>query len=181
MVGEIRDLETAEIAIQAALTGHLVLTSLHTNDALSSITRLVDLGTQPFLVGATLLGVFAQRLVRTLCPHCKVPAPISREGWERLIAPVKLSLPENTFKAVGCDECRHTGYRGRIGIYEALAIDKTLRHLITTNANLETLRSTAIKQGMRTLRLGGAQKIAEGLTTLEEIYSVVSMDDTTIA
>ena len=177
MVGEIRDRETADIAIQAALTGHLVLTSLHTNDAPSSITRLIDIGAQPFLISATLLGIFAQRLVRTLCVHCKVPAPLSQEGWDRLVAPAKLKLPEKTFKAVGCDECRHTGYRGRIGIYEALVIDKALRQLITENASLETLRSAAIKQGMRVLRLSGAHKIAEGLTTLEEIYSVVTIDE----
>src|SRR3972149_10144271 len=177
MIGEIRDRETADIAIQSALTGHLVLTSLHTNDAPSSITTLVDLGAKPFLISATLLGIFAQRLVRTLCQHCKVPAALNKEGWDRLVAPAKLKLPDHTYGSVGCDECRHTGYRGRIGIYEALAIDKTLRQLITENASLETLRSAAIKQGMRSLRLSGAHKIAEGLTTLEEIYSVVPMDD----
>ena len=180
MVGEIRDRETADIAIQSALTGHLVLTSLHTNDAPSSITRLIDIGAQPFLISATLLGIFAQRLIRTLCLHCKVPVELNQEGWDRLVAPAKLKLPERTFAPVGCDECRHTGYRGRIGIYEALAIDKTLRQLITANASLETLRSTAIKQGMRVLRLSGAHKIAEGLTTLEEIYSVAPMDDDTV-
>lgn len=179
MVGEIRDRETADIAIQAALTGHLVLTSLHTNDAPSSITRLIDIGAQPFLISATLLGIFAQRLIRTLCLHCKVPAPVNQEGWDRLVAPAKLKVPENTYGTVGCDDCRHTGYRGRIGIYEALAIDKPMRQLITGNAGLETLRSTAIQHGMRSLRLSGAHKIAEGLTTLEEIYSVVPSDDNT--
>ena len=176
MIGEIRDRETADIAIQSALTGHLVLTSLHTNDAPSSITRLIDIGAQPFLISATLLGVLAQRLIRTLCPHCKVPAELNKEGWDRLVAPAKLKLPEKTFASVGCDECRHTGYRGRIGIYEALTVDKTLRQLITENAGLETLRAAAIKQGMRELRLSGAHKIAEGLTTLEEIYSVAPTD-----
>ena len=177
MIGEIRDRETADIAIQSALTGHLVLTSLHTNDAPSSITRLIDIGAQPFLISATLLGIFAQRLVRTLCIHCKIPAAINKEGWDRLVAPAKLKLPEKTYGPVGCDECRHTGYRGRIGIYEALAIDKTLRQLITENAGLETLRTAAIKQGLRELRLSGAHKIAEGLTTLEEIYSSVTVDE----
>ena len=177
MVGEIRDHETADIAIQAALTGHLVLSSLHTNDAPSSITRLIDIGAQPFLISATLLGVMAQRLIRTLCSHCKQPAQLEKDAWNKLVAPVKLKLPVNTYGPVGCDECRHTGYYGRIGIYEALPVDKTLRQLITAGADIESIRSTAIKQGMRTLRLGGAQKIAEGLTTLEEIYSVIPQDD----
>ena len=156
------------------------MTSLHTNDAPSSITRLIDIGAQPFLISATLLGIFAQRLIRTLCPHCKVPAAINKEGWDRLVAPAKLKVPENTYGALGCDECRHTGYRGRIGIYEALAIDKTIRQLITENAGLETLRTAAIKQGMRILRLSGAHKIAEGVTTLEEIYSVAPPDDNAV-
>ena len=179
MVGEIRDYETAEIAIQAALTGHLVLSSLHTNDAPSSITRLIDIGAQPFLIGATLLGVMAQRLIRMLCPDCKQPAQLEKEAWNKLVAPARLKLPDNTFKPVGCDECRHTGYRGRIGIYEALPVDKTIRRLISTNAGLEEIKSAAMKQGMRVLRISGAQKVAEGLTTLEEIYSVIPADDTT--
>lgn len=177
MVGEIRDHETADIAIQAALTGHLVLSSLHTNDAPSSVTRLIDIGAQPFLISATLLGVLAQRLVRTLCPHCKQPVVLEKEAWNRLVAPVKLKLPEKTYKPVGCDECRHTGYFGRIGIYEALPINKILRQMISTGADIEMIRSESIKQGMRTLRLSGAQKIAEGLTTLEEIYAVIPPDD----
>lgn len=179
MVGEIRDKETADIAIQAALTGHLVLSSLHTNDAPSSITRLIDIGAQPFLISATLLGVLAQRLIRTLCQHCKQPLQLEKEAWNKLVAPAKLKLPTNTYQPVGCDECRHTGYYGRIGIYEALPVNKTLRQLITSGADIEAIRSTAIKEGMRTLRLSGAQKIAEGLTTLEEIYSVIPPDDMT--
>jgi general secretion pathway protein E len=177
MVGEIRDYETAEIAIQAALTGHLVLSSLHTNDAPSSITRLIDIGAQPFLIGATLLGVMAQRLIRMLCPHCKQPEPLEKEAWNKLVAPARLKLPGNTYKPVGCDECRHTGYRGRIGIYEALTVDKSIRQLISVNAGHEQIRLAALKQGMRVLRISGAQKIAEGLTTLEEIYSVIPADD----
>ncbi len=177
MVGEIRDHETADIAIQAALTGHLVLSSLHTNDAPSSITRLIDIGAQPFLICATLLGVMAQRLVRTLCPHCKQPSQLEKDAWNKLVLPAKLKLPTNTYQPVGCDECRHTGYYGRIGIYEALPVNKTLRQLITAGTDIETIRTNAIKQGMRTLRLSGAQKIAEGLTTLEEIYSVIPPDD----
>ncbi len=177
MVGEIRDHETAEIAIQAALTGHLVLSSLHTNDAPSSITRLIDIGAQPFLIGATLLGVMAQRLLRTLCPHCKKPGTIDRTAWDKLVAPAKSKLPEKTFVPAGCDECRHTGYRGRVAIYEALTVDKSLRQLITGKADLEQIRTAAIKQGMRQLRISGAQKIAEGVTTLEEVYATVPPDE----
>lgn len=179
MVGEIRDRETAEVAIQAALTGHLVLSSLHTNDAPSTITRLSDIGAQPYLVSATLLGILAQRLVRTLCPQCKRPGEIDREAWERLVAPAKTRVPETVYEAVGCDECRHTGYKGRIGIYETLFIDKAMRKLINTSNDLQLYYDAAEKQGMRNLRLSGAQKVANGLTTLEEIYSVVppSKDD----
>ncbi len=176
MVGEIRDRETAEVAIQAALTGHLVLSSLHTNDAPSSITRLIDVGAQPYLIGATLLGVLAQRLVRTLCPHCKVPGEVDKEAWERLVAPARTKIPKSVYKPAGCDECRHTGYMGRIGIYETLLIDKTMRKLIHTSNDLQQYYEAAEKQGMRNLRISGAQKVAAGLTTLEEIYSVVPPD-----
>ncbi|MEX2353206.1 MAG: ATPase, T2SS/T4P/T4SS family, partial [Gammaproteobacteria bacterium] len=157
----------------AALTGHLVLSSLHTNDAPSTITRLIDIGAQPYLVGATLLGVLAQRLVRTLCPHCKAPAEVDRDAWERLIAPARTRVPESIYKPVGCDECRHTGYLGRIGIYETLFADKAIRKLINTTNDLQLYYDAAEKQGMHNLRISGAQKVAKGLTTLEEIYSVV--------
>jgi general secretion pathway protein E len=174
MVGEIRDRETAEVAIQAALTGHLVLSSLHTNDAPSTITRLLDIGAQPFLVSATLLGILAQRLVRTLCPHCKMPTELDKVAWEQLIAPVKLSAPKKVFSSVGCDECRHTGYLGRTGIYESLLIDKNIRSLIATSNDLGLYYEAAEKQGMPSLKISGAQKVAEGLTTLEEIYATVA-------
>ena len=173
MIGEIRDFETAEIAVQSALTGHLVLSSLHTNDAPSSITRLIDIGTEPFLIGATLLGVMAQRLIRVLCTQCKQPEELDLEAWNRLVAPVKIKPPNRIFKPVGCEECRHTGYFGRIGIYESLTVDTSIRQLITANADLESIRSAALAQGMRSLRISGAQKIAEGVTTLSEIFSVV--------
>jgi len=176
MVGEIRDRETAEIAIQAALTGHLVLSSLHTNDAASSITRLLDLGAQPYLISASLLGILAQRLVRTLCPHCKVPVKVDVRAWNRLIAPQKAKLPEETYTYKGCDECRHTGYLGRTGIYEVLLADKELRNLINSGADVAKYREAAMHQGMRVLQISGARKVAEGLTTLEEIYSVVPPD-----
>ena len=140
MVGEIRDSETAEIAIQAALTGHLVLSSLHTNDAPSSITRLIDIGAQPFLISATLLGVMAQRLVRTLCPHCKKPMAVDKAGWDKLVAPTRVKLPTHAFGPSGCEECRNTGFYGRIGIYESLAVNKELRELISANAGLDSMQ-----------------------------------------
>lgn len=173
MVGEIRDRETAEIAIQASLTGHLVLSSLHTNNAPATISRLIEIGAQPYLVGATLLGVLAQRLVRLLCPHCKTAMELDRNAWNQLVSPARVKIPGNTFTAVGCDECRHTGYVGRIGIYESLFVDTEMRQLITSTTDLVAYRKAALKQGMRSLKISGAQKIAEGLTTLEEIYSVI--------
>ena len=176
MVGEIRDRETAEVAIQAALTGHLVLSSLHTNDAPASITRLIDIGVQPYLIGATLLGILAQRLIRTLCPHCKEETGVDLEVWESLVAPAKTKIPKTVYRPVGCDECRHTGYMGRIGIYESLLIDSEIRHLINTTSELKQYYDAAAKQGMRNLRLSGAHKVAEGLTTVEEIFLVVPPD-----
>jgi len=176
MIGEIRDYETADIAIQAALTGHLVLSSLHTNDAPSAITRLIDLGIQPFLINASLLGILAQRLVRTLCSHCKQATTLNKDAWNKLTAPPKLKVPRNCFKAVGCDECKHTGYLGRIGIYEILPMNPELQKMIADNTNIKTFRAAALKQGMRSLRISGAQKVAEGLTTLEEIFSVIPDD-----
>ena len=173
MIGEIRDLETADVAVQAALTGHLVLSTLHTNNAPAAISRLIELGVQPFLINAALLGILAQRLVRTLCPHCKQPQKISQTAWDALVAPAKLKLPENTCKAVGCDECRHTGYFGRIGIYEILPMTKDLHKLVVEDTDLDALRTAALKGGMRSLCISGAQKIATGLTTLEEVFSVV--------
>ena len=176
MVGEIRDRDTAEVAIQAALTGHLVLSSLHTNDAPSTITRLIDIGAQPFLISATLLGVLAQRLVRTLCPHCKREAELDQLAWERLVAPVRTRVPKKVYQPVGCDECRHTGYLGRIGIYETLLVNSEIRHLINTTSDLQEYHAAAARQGNHNLRISGAQKVADGVTTLEEIYSVIPPD-----
>jgi general secretion pathway protein E len=173
MVGEIRDRETAEVAIQAALTGHLVLSSLHTNNAPATITRLIDIGAQPYLIGATLLGVLAQRLVRTLCPHCKEKGELDHDAWERLVAPVRTRTPKTVYRAVGCDECRHTGYLGRTGIYESLLVNGELRELINANADLQKFHEAAVRQGCHDLRISGARKVAEGLTTLEEVFSVV--------
>lgn len=178
MIGEIRDQETADIAIQAALTGHLVLSSLHTNDAPSAITRLIDIGMQPFLLNATIQGVVAQRLLRTLCVHCKEQVPTDKQSWQEFTHPNKLKMPPKICKPVGCDECRHTGYMGRAGIYEILKMDSTLRENITTHTDLDSLRKIALKTGMRPLKIGGAQKVADGLTTLEEVYSVLPEDQT---
>ncbi len=175
MVGEIRDLETAEMAIQAALTGHLVLSTLHTNDAPSAISRLLDLGVPPYLLSATVLGIMAQRLVRTLCPHCKQPVPLRAEdgeAWDALVVPWKTSRPAQMHRAVGCLECRMTGYMGRVGIYEILLMSPEVRRLITPSADIATIRAKAFHEGMKPLRISGAMKIAAGITTLEEVLKV---------
>ena len=170
MVGEIRDLETAEMAVQAALTGHLVLSTLHTNDAPAAITRLLDLGVPSYLISSTVVGVMAQRLVRTLCPHCKEEgAEISDSQWKALISPFRARKPDRVWRAVGCLECRMTGYKGRSGIYELLLLTEDLKGLISDQPDPRKIRSTAIRNGLRPLRLSGAQKIAQGLTTLEEV------------
>ena len=172
MVGEIRDLETAEMAVQAALTGHLVLSTLHTNDAPSSVSRLMELGVAPYLIRATLLGVMAQRLVRTLCPSCKTPHKIEPADWEQLTAPWKTKAPANSCAPVGCLECRNTGYRGRAGVYEVMPLSESLKALIHEQSNILDLRKQAIKEGMHSLRLSGANKVAAGHTTIEEVLRV---------
>ncbi len=172
MVGEIRDLETAQMAIQASLTGHLVLSTLHTNDAPTSLMRLLDLGLATYLVKSTLLGIVAQRLVRTLCPHCKKEGDIDQSAWRDLVRPWKAPGPEKLFKPVGCLECRNTGYYGRQGIYEILPLSDSIKALITDQCDLMTLRKQAMKEGMRSLRLAGAQKVAAGETTMEEVMRV---------
>ncbi|KGT48446.1 GspE/PulE family protein [Acinetobacter thermotolerans] len=176
MVGEIRDEDTANMAIQAALTGHLVLSTLHTNDAPSSLTRLHDLGVQPFLTAATILGVLAQRLVRTLCPHCKEEGFMDEQEWQHLTADYPLPRPEFVFHPIGCDECRNTGYKGRIGIYEFMPLSLNTKQLIGANANLDQLRAQAKKEGIEPLRIAGARKILEGVTTLEEVLRVVPLN-----
>ncbi len=177
MVGEIRDLETAEMAIQAALTGHLVLSTLHTNDAPSAITRLLELGVPHYLLKATLLGVMAQRLVRTLCPHCKAPMQLDADDWTALTKPWNAPLPSSAQRAVGCLECRDTGYRGRAGVYEIMLLNDAIKPLITADTDIVALRRQAFKDGMRSLRLSGAQKIAAGLTTVEEVLRVTPQSE----
>jgi general secretion pathway protein E len=173
MVGEIRDLETAEMAIQAALTGHLVLSTLHTNDAPSAITRMLDLGVPPYLLQSTLLGVLAQRLVRTLCPHCKEKQDLDESTWEQLVSPWKAAVPKGTtYVNRGCLDCRMTGYMGRIGIYETMLMTAELRKVVSAEADLDVLRERAFREGMKPLRVSGALKIAAGLTTVEEVLTV---------
>ncbi|MCH8499612.1 MAG: GspE/PulE family protein [Marinobacter sp.] len=172
MIGEIRDLKTAEMAVQAALTGHLVLSTLHTNDAPSAITRLLELGIPAYLLRATMLGVMAQRLVRTLCPHCKAPTQVDDQAWRDLARPWKAPLPDQVFEPQGCLECRNTGYMGRVGVYEMLELSGALRTQINDQCEIDTLRVAAYKHGMKSLRLSGAQKVANGLTTIEEILRV---------
>lgn len=170
MVGEIRDLETAEMAIQAALTGHLVFSTLHTNDAASAITRLVDLGVPPYLISATVIGVLAQRLTRTLCPQCRQPdATVTPESLEPLAKPWRLSGALRAYKPVGCPACRGTGYRGRAALYELLHITEAERGAIHPQPDVSRLRRLASQAGMRPLRMAGLAKVAEGLTSLDEV------------
>jgi general secretion pathway protein E len=172
MVGEIRDFETAEMAIQAALTGHLVLSTLHTNDAPTAITRLLDLGVPPYLLQSTLIGVMAQRLVRTLCPHCKQASGLHAADealWQGLVAPWKSKKPTQLYHPVGCLECRMTGYQGRLGLYEIMPMTAELKSMVNAHADLVKLRECAIKGGMQLLRIAGARKVAAGLTTIEEV------------
>ncbi|WP_018275593.1 GspE/PulE family protein [Teredinibacter turnerae] len=172
MVGEIRDRETAQMAVQAALTGHLVLSTLHTNDAASAITRLLDLGVPSYLLRSTVLGVMAQRLIRTLCPHCKSESTISSGDWENLVRPWKVARPPKVYAPEGCLECRNTGYLGRQGIYEILTLTDSVQQHINDTLDLQAMRQQAMRDGMRTLRLSGAQKIAQGRTTLAEVLRV---------
>jgi general secretion pathway protein E len=176
MVGEIRDRETADMAVQAALTGHLVLSTLHTNDAPTAVTRALDLGVPPYLVNSTLLGVMAQRLVRTLCPHCKQPAdPPDDETWRTITQPWRADKPRQVMAPVGCVECRMTGYLGRIGLYEIMMMTPALRRLITAEYDDARIREQAYRDGMKPLRVSGAMKVAAGITTAEEVVKVAPL------
>ena len=171
MIGEIRDLETAQIAVQASLTGHLVLATLHTNDAASAITRLADMGVEPYLLASSLLGVLAQRLVRTLCTHCKSVSPPS-DGERRLHEDLGLPPATAVWQAAGCEHCNQSGFSGRTGVYELLQIDDTLRRLIHDGAGELALRDAALRAGMQRLRGDGARLIAAGTTSLTELTRV---------
>jgi general secretion pathway protein E len=179
MVGEIRDHETADMAVQAALTGHLVLSTVHTNDAPTSVTRLLDLGVPAYLLNSTLLGVMAQRLVRTLCPHCKEKVQFQREDehrvWNALCSPFKANPPEHVYRPVGCLECRNTGYVGRIGLYEIMQVTREIRQLVTERTDIVALTQAAYRAGMRPLRVAGAAKVAQGATTIEEVLKTAPL------
>jgi general secretion pathway protein E len=173
LVGETRDKETADNAIQASLTGHLVFSTIHTNDAAGAFTRLIDMGVEPFLVSSSLVAILAQRLVRKLCKHCKQPhTPTSTE-----LADLGLrTLPGPVFKAVGCEECNQKGYSGRSGIYELLVVDDTVRALVVEGKATGVVRKAAIANGLKTLRDDGIRKALEGITSLEEVRRVTQED-----
>ena len=177
MVGEIRDLETAQMAVQAALTGHLVISTLHTNDAPTAVTRLLDLGLPHYLLKSTVLGVMAQRLVRTLCPSCKRKTEISDEDWQALVKPWKAPKPEVVYQPEGCLDCRNTGYRGRQGIYEILPFTEGVQALVTHDCDLQQVRRQGMREGMNSLRLSGARKVAAGITTVQEVLRVAPPPD----
>ena len=172
MVGEIRDLQTAEMAVQAALTGHLVFSTLHTNDAPSAVTRLMELGIPSYLINATLLGVLAQRLVRTLCKQCKVPDPqATREALAEVVKPWQISGNYQPFKPVGCVDCRMTGFLGRMGLYELLVVTEAFKEKVNREPHTDALKRQAVSDGMRPLRLAGAAHVAEGATVMPEVLA----------
>jgi len=173
MIGEVRDLETAQMAVQASLTGHLVLSTLHTNDAPSAVTRLLDLGVPHYLIQSTLTGVVAQRLVRTLCPHCKAESPVDVSAWDALVHRWRIPPPPRVFAAVGCLECRNTGFLGRTGIYEMMRISSSLRQMIQPAADLSRMSAAALSDGMRPLHLSAAMQVARGVTTIAEVVGVL--------
>ena len=177
MVGEIRDLETANMAVQAALTGHLVLSTLHTNDSPSSISRLLELGVPAYLIKATVRGVMSQRLVRMLCSNCKEFEPLDLDAWLQLTQPWKMEPPAQVARPVGCKVCRDTGYMGRQGIYEVLVNSPGVQQQITAHLETATIREIAMAEGMHTLRLSGAVRVAHGQTTIEEVMRVATLLD----
>jgi general secretion pathway protein E len=178
MVGEIRDLETANMAIQAALTGHLVLSTLHTNDSPSSISRLLELGAPAYLIRATVRGIMAQRLVRILCPHCKCFGEVDLDAWQQLTQPWDMAPPKQIARPVGCHQCRETGYEGRQGIYEVLVNSRAVQQQILPQMDTAKIREIAMSEGMRTLRLSGAARVARGETTIEEVMRVAPQMET---
>jgi general secretion pathway protein E len=176
MIGEIRDFETAEIAIQASLTGHLVLSTLHTNDAASAITRLIDMGVEPFLIASSLSAVLAQRLVRMICPQCKQSFEINEEE-ARYFEPVQsIPMPRMLYRGSGCNGCKGTGYMGRTGIFEIISINNDVRKMITGRADARMIKDSVFAKGMKTLYIDGLLKVLKGLTTLEEVMRVTQKD-----
>jgi type II secretion system protein E len=177
MVGEIRDQETADIAIRASLTGHLVFSTLHTNDAPSAFTRLTDMGIEPFLIASSVEAVQAQRLIRTICKHCKTEQKVDQEYLRKIGFPADAIGTAKFWHGVGCEECRQLGYQGRKGIYELLAVTENVRPLIMNRANATTIAQAAIENGMRTLRTDGWNKVMAGETTIEEILRVTQIEE----
>jgi general secretion pathway protein E len=172
MIGEIRDLETATHAVQAALTGHLVFSTLHTNDAVSTIIRLEDLGLEPFLIASTMLGALAQRLVRRICPHCAEPYTVDASGLRKLGFPVTGRETVELTRGKGCLQCRNTGYLGRLGIFEIFPMSEQMKKMISAKASDSELRQTAIREGMTTLREDAWRKVQAGMTSIEEALRV---------
>lgn len=177
MIGEIRDLETANMAVQAALTGHLVLSTLHTNDSPSSLSRLLELGVPAYLIKATVRGIMSQRLVRILCSHCKTTEPLDVDAWQQLTSPWKVQPPVQIARPVGCRICRNTGYMGRQGIYEVLVNTPDVQGQIHSHLETTAIREIAVREGMKTLRLSGAGRVARGQTTIEEVMRVAPVLD----
>jgi type II secretory ATPase GspE/PulE/Tfp pilus assembly ATPase PilB-like protein len=177
MVGEIRDLETAEIAIRASLTGHLVFSTLHTNDAPSAFTRLIDMGIEPFLVASSVEGIMAQRLVRTICPKCKTEQKVEAAYLKKIGFPEHLVDSTKFMRGVGCEECRQLGYQGRLAIYELLVLTEALRPMVLQRAASSTIAQRAIEMGMRTLRDDGWNKVRNGITTIEEVLRVTQIEE----
>jgi len=176
LVGEIRDVETANTAVQAALTGHLVLTSIHANDAASAIVRLMDMGIEPFLVTSAVIGSLSQRLVRKVCSECKEPTDIPTKALVDIGVPPEEVTKHTWYKGKGCDKCNNSGYKGRIAIYETMAMSRQIRESVLRGASTGEIRKTAVNQGMKTLRLSAVDKMKEGITTMEEVLRVTAAE-----
>ncbi|PKN23347.1 MAG: type II secretion system protein GspE [Deltaproteobacteria bacterium HGW-Deltaproteobacteria-3] len=177
MVGEIRDRETAEIAVQSALTGHMVFSTLHTNDAAGALTRLVEMGIEPFLAASSIVGIVAQRLVRTICPHCKKAHQPPEELLQEIAGEIPLPAGATFYRGTGCDQCMQIGYWGRIAIYELLKVDDAVRELLLQNKDAATIKKAAMQRGMRSLRAAGLAKALQGITTLEEVMRVTQEEN----
>ena len=174
LVGEIRDLETSSVAIEAALTGHLVFSTLHTNDAPGALTRLTDMGVEPFLTASATAGIIAQRLVRKICPDCKEKIELAQEILDK--NPTLTSATGNFYKGKGCSKCKSSGYKGRSGIFEILLISDEIRQLVIARESTAKIKESAIKSGMRTLYEDGMRKVADGVTTIDEVLRVTHID-----
>jgi general secretion pathway protein E len=172
LVGEIRDLETAEVGIQSALTGHLVFSTLHTNDSASAVTRLIDMGIEPFLVSSSVMAILAQRLVRVVCDECKEAYIADEESLDSIGITPEMAAGRNIYRGMGCSSCLNTGYRGRTGIFELMILDDSIKNLILKTSDANAIKRQAIDQGMFSLRQDGAQKVLDGISTIEEVFRV---------